>query len=89
MGDRQNEAPSILRLFKRDVKDMANLELLGIQLMMPQETNDLAQALEAEALRAQALLYWIAQKRIRILGQKPLLDDQHPELRGGLTPEKL
>ena len=27
----------------------------------------LAQALEAEALRAQALLYWIAQKRIRIL----------------------
>jgi hypothetical protein len=31
---------------------MANLELLGIQLMMPQEINDLAQALEAEAAGA-------------------------------------
>jgi len=58
---------------KLHVIDVADLELLRIQLMMAQVMNDLAQAGEPEALRAQGLLDGVAQKLVRIVTQKRLL----------------
>jgi len=60
--------------FQRDVTDIAELELVSIQLLPLQVMHDFAQALEPEGLRAQGFLYWIAQELIRIAAEKILLE---------------